>query len=109
MRHVYMDKDYNIHLDYNPAYIELDCGMGEIISILNKKGYKTHMCCAGHDIGELYTMVQFEKGIKVPKCPIGWKVEKNNLGNIRYCKRGKYSNKEKYKRLEELRCWVRGV
>lgn len=48
---LYIDKEtYDIVMNKknDESYFECDDNMAPIISILNKKGYKTAYCCEGH-------------------------------------------------------------
>ena len=51
------------------------------IQVLNRKGYFTEFCCAGHpfenDWDEFDSMIVFKEGISLPLLPTGWKVFDN--------------------------------
>ena len=47
MKHKYISNE-NFEIIENPTFFEVDEEIAETISILNKKGYKTRYCCAGH-------------------------------------------------------------
>ncbi len=47
MKHKYISNE-KFEIIENPTFFEVDEEIAETISILNKKGYKTRYCCAGH-------------------------------------------------------------
>ena len=53
MDHKYISTE-NFEIIENPNFFEVDEEIAETISILNKKGYKTRYCCAGHIEDDCY-------------------------------------------------------
>jgi hypothetical protein len=59
---VYSGYCTNPDCNHYTKFIELDINLAEIVSILNKKGYRTAYCCEGHINGEgiSFTYIVFE-------------------------------------------------
>jgi hypothetical protein len=66
--------------------VEIDENFIEAIILLNKKGYYTMFCCAGHpnpkDVHSAYIM--FEDGSILPYLPKGYLYDKDLTPNINY-------------------------
>ena len=64
-------------------YVEIDDEMVDIICDLNRKGYKTCNCCAGHLIkcmhSFLHTYIQFNSVISFDEIPNGFECERQEL------------------------------
>ena len=92
---LYIDKNFDIFKTkqdtrLQPPYFECDELFAPIISILNRKGYKTKSCCSGHIINEIpfsknsfsllydYAYIIFDKKYDFPQIPIHARIEDNN-------------------------------
>lgn len=95
---------------------EVDELFAPIISLLNKKGYKTLFCCSGHIKSEsdvLYcekytkyhksisieSYIMFEQGIVLPNLPDGYAMDKNDGGKHDNTIRKSFNNKKHPKTL----------
>lgn len=102
---------------------DLDARIAEAIFMLNRKGYKTVSCCAGHGSGMHDAHIVFEENLAGIQPPANFWWEKANiLSNIPYHKIIGISRKKceetvdsatiiKYREesLQELRKWIKGL
>lgn len=62
------------------VYVEIESGLVDTVSILNKKGYYTTMCCHGH-VGEsrprMFISFQDEVSDMFTSLPEGWRIDKS--------------------------------
>jgi len=62
--------------------IEVDELLLPVIKILNKKGYNTKFCCAGHTYDNYpNTYINFEKDVEIPNLPQGFEFDKVGINN----------------------------
>lgn len=82
--------------------IEIDELMLLPITILNKKGYMTEFCCAGHYYDNIVnTYIKFSDNYKFPHLPKGFKLESESYNNtIR--KKYDYIDLSDYERCKEI-------
>lgn len=80
--------------------IELDVGIAEQVSHLNKKGYKTNYCCEGHGSGNTYISFETYKPTNVPE---GW-IVREYAPNV--LERKTIGNEGKIEEIERLSDWV---
>ena len=57
------------HCPCESVKIDIEEGIEEVVSILNKKGYKTIMSCAGHDEDDSRPFIIFDKNVKLKSIP----------------------------------------
>ena len=82
--------------DKPDSFIEVDELIAPVISILNKKGYKTVYSCSGHpymstihdDCIAIDQYILFDDNIVLPSCPKNYKLEISNYlsdTQLRFC------------------------
>ena len=63
--------------DTRENFIEVDELIAIPVQMLNRKGYKTACCCAGHAPGHLFPYITFDKEHDFPFLPEGFTQRKN--------------------------------
>jgi hypothetical protein len=73
----------NICSKCNSKLIEIDNLLTPIVSMLNKKGYKTLSCCSGHNDNHPTnkTYIKFQKEYEPKIIPNGFKIRKDDYQN----------------------------
>lgn len=96
---------------YVPCSFEVDDEIAGAISTLNKKGFHTAFCCAGHASEECFSScayIQFEFGGITPEIlPEGWIWEEDGQMEYVYSSDTKEGLAEEIKRvMRELLIWA---